>query len=157
MNQEIADYLDVMGRQRAGLLAAVKDLPVEALDWRPLPEVTSSIAVLAHHAAGVIRLWFVEGLTGRDIGRVRDDEFAVQGRDAAALAAVINGTYDEAEAALKGCDPAMLDRAAPLTVNHNTRGQVHTPRFGIAYALNHAGEHIGHMGLTRQLWEARAQ
>ena len=156
MSQEIADYIDVLERQRAGLLQAVRGLPSEALDWTPLSKDTSSIAMLAHHAAGVIRLWFVEGLTGRDIGRNRDDEFAARGKDESALTAVINAAYDESIAALRSTDPGLLSKEAPITLNHLTRGQVRTPRFGISYALNHAGEHIGHMQLTRQLWEARA-
>lgn len=155
MPQEILDYLELMARQRAEMLRTVEGLPPEALDWTPLPDITSSIAVLVNHSAGVIRLWFVEGLTGQETARDRAKEFAARGHDAAALADLIEAAFDDAEAALKSSDPKAWDTAAPLTLHHNTRGQVHTPRFGIAYALSHAGEHLGHMQLTRQLWEAR--
>lgn len=155
MSQEIADYLDLIKRQRAGLLQAVAGLPVEALDWTPLPRDTSSIAVLAHHCAGVVRLWCVEGLAGRDTHRDRAAEFAAGGKNAAVLADLINAAYDESEAAVRDVDPAVLDRAQPLTLNHDRRGETHTGRFCITTAVGHVAEHIGHMQLTRQLWEAR--
>ena len=156
MSPEIADYLQIMAGQRAALLGAVKGLPVEALDWTPLPSDASSLSVLAHHCSGVARLWLVEGLTGRDSGRNRDAEFAASGLDAGALTAVINGAFDDAEAALKSLDPARLDQPVEITFNRRRRGETHTPRFFIATPITHIAEHIGHMQLTRQLWEPRS-
>ena len=156
MSREIADYIGLMQRQRAELLGALDGLPVAALDWTPLPEATSSLAMLAHHCAGVLRFWIVEGLTGQDTQRDRPAEFAARGQDAGALATLINAAYDEAEAALKEIDPAVLDEERPITLNHHMRGQVSTPRYVcLTLAINHVSEHVGHMQLTRQLWEAR--
>ncbi len=155
MALEISEYMEAIERQRAGLIAAVEGLPVEALDWAPLPRDTSSLSVLAHHCSGLLRLWMVEGLTGKDTGRSRESEFAAAGKDATALTDLINGAYDDAAATLASIDPAQLDQPAELAINHARRGEMHTRRFVILTPLTHVAEHIGHMQLTRQLWEAR--
>lgn len=155
MSQEIADHLDLFARLREGMLAAIDGLNVEALDWTPLASDTSSLAMLAHHCVGVLRLWVVEYLTGRDVGRDRAAEFAAKGQDATALAALVTSAFDEATAALSAADPATFSHPRQVTLNHPTRGQMRTAYYGIGYALSHISEHVGHMQLTRQLWEAR--
>jgi Protein of unknown function (DUF664) len=157
VSPEIEDYLSLLRQQRKAMLAAVAGLPVEALDWTPLPRDTSSLAMLAHHCAGLIRLWFVDGLLGRDTGRNREAEFAARGQDAATLAALINAAFDEAEGALAEVDVTAMDEARPLTLNHAQRGETHSGRYCIIVPLRHVAEHTGHMALTRQLWEARTE
>lgn len=150
----IDEYLELLERRRAVLLTIVEGLPSVALDWTPLPAGTSSIAMLAHHCADDLRWWLVEELSGRPVGRDRVRAFAVRGEDGATLAAVLNAAFDECAAALRGLDPAALERFWPVGIAHPRRGQRQSGHFRVYYALLHLMEHVGQMQLTRQLWEA---
>lgn len=156
MSQEITDYLDLLERQRTTFLRLIEGLPVEALDWTPLPQDTSSIGALIHHCAAGLRWFVIEGLTGTLVPQDRAADFAARGQDAAALAAVLNAAFDESAAVLKSLPSALLDEAHPITLNHPLKGQVHNRRFCLNWAIRHLAEHIGHISLTRQLWEASA-
>jgi hypothetical protein len=154
MSQEIADYIELLEQQRATFLKLLDGLPTAALDWTPLPQDTSSISALIHHCATGLRWFVVEGLTGRPVPRDRAADFAAHGRDAAVLAGLVTAAFDDAGAALKSIDPALLDQARPIALDHPLNGQVHNPRFCLNWAIRHQAEHIGHISLTRQLWEA---
>jgi hypothetical protein len=156
MFQEIADYLQLLEEQRAVFLRQLDGLPVEALEWTPLPDDTSSIAALIHHCASTLRWFAVEELTGQPAPRQdRAADFGPHGQDAASLASLINAAFDDATSALESFAPALLGQARPVTIEHRFKGTVHNGRFILNHALRHQGEHIGHISLTRQLWEAQ--
>jgi hypothetical protein len=156
VSQELADYLQLLEEQRAAFQRLLDGLPVEALEWTPLPADTSSIAALIHHCASTLRWFTVEGVAREQISpQDRAADFGPHGQDAAALAALINAAFDDAAGALRTIDPASLDQARTVTLEHRFKGTVHNGRFILNHALRHQGEHIGHISLTRQLWEAQ--
>ncbi|HEY7294139.1 MAG TPA: DinB family protein [Dehalococcoidia bacterium] len=155
MRSPIDEYLELLERRRAVLLAAIDGLPAQALDWTPLAAGSSSIAVLIHHCADALRWWLVQELAGRPVAYDRTRDFAAHGEDAATLAAALNAAFDECAAALRGLDPSLLARVWPVGIAHPRRGQEQSGHFRIYYPLMHLAEHIGHLQLTRQLWEER--
>ncbi|GEM_PF-570476 len=150
----IDEYLELLERRRAVLLATLDGLPKQVLDWTPLSAETSSIAMLTRHCTDALRWWLVQELSGRPIDYDRARDFAAEGEDAATLARVVNAAFDDCAAVLRELDPALLDRVWPVSIAHPRRGQVQSGHFRVYYPLLHLAEHIGHMQLTRQLWEA---
>jgi hypothetical protein len=70
------------------------------------------------------------------------------------LADLVRAAYDEADATLQNIDPVVLNQPKLVQVQHPlTNGRTLTPRFMIMYATGHIWNHIGHLQLTRQLWE----
>ncbi|HLE30855.1 MAG TPA: DinB family protein [Anaerolineales bacterium] len=146
----LASYLDRLVMLHAEAERALDGLPPEALDWSPAPEI-NSLGVLAAHLAGAERYW-IGDITGRDpSGRVREQEFQARGADAAALkqrlADVLAHSRD------------ILERLTPedLEVSHKfpSDGREFTVAWALAHALEHTAVHVGHMQITRQLWEKR--
>ena len=157
MTAELDNYVDFMKEIERQALGVLEGLPPEALNWRPLPDptgaaanshVTNSLAVMAAHLAGSVRHWVGEVAGGRPAHRDRDAEFRAQAVDAAELRAQVSEAAEFASGVLARLPPEFLDEMV------ERRGQPVSRRHAVVHALTHASVHVGHMEITRQLWEA---
>lgn len=147
-DQFFVDYLERLeGLQRWLDRTAVQDLPAEAMDWSPGPEM-NSVAVLLAHMTGVLH----EGI---DIAlnvppdRVRVQEFQTRGVPAAEMLRRLDAVIDYARSALPslGLDDLGKERK-------DEDGMI-TCGWALLHALEHAYLHLGHVQLTCQLWRQR--
>ena len=138
------------------LRAGVEGLPGEALDWKPAGEDTNSIAVLATHVLHSTRSWLSVAVGAPLPDRDRESEFRVRSDDPAALLAFI----DDFSSQIK----ALLDSTREVDWEANRKAHArpdpslpdYVPAAWAAlHAIEHLREHIAHIGLTRQLWQAR--
>ena len=142
--QFFADYLQELEILQHRLHTDVRDLPAEAMDWSPGPQM-NSVAVLLAHIAGVLQ-------EGMDIAlsvpprRVRAQEFQTRGvlsaemlRRLDAVIAYARGTLPRL--GLPDLDTARQDEDATVTCG-----------WVLLHALDHAYLHLGHVQITCQLW-----
>jgi uncharacterized damage-inducible protein DinB len=143
------DYLAEMRR-------AVDGLPDEAINWKPGGDDTNSIAVLVVHNMSSTRAWMTVALGNPWPDRNRDQEFETRSENAAELLGVI----DEVGGNILG----MLDSAGDVDWAENRRSLMppdsdapaYVPAaFAITHAVEHFSQHVAHVTLTRQLWDAR--
>ena len=150
MERFAQDFLTVLITLHTDIEHAIADLPVEALDWVPGPEM-NSIAVLVVHTLGAERWLLGDVLAGEPSNRDRDAEFRTSGLDAAAL------TERLAQATAYAChalEPLLCtDLDAPRV--HPRDGREITVAWTLAHALDHTGQHLGHIQITRQFWALR--
>jgi len=139
---------------RDDMRTAIEGLPPEAINWRPPGDDTNSIAVFTHHAWHSTRQWLSVTVEAPMPGRNRTAEFEVSYESADALIAKLEEISDECLALIskdRHVDPGAIrphwDPNTDLKFN---------AAWTAFHALEHLGEHVGHVGLTRQLWEARA-
>jgi len=143
------------------LKAAVDGLPGEALDWKPAGTDTHSIAVLVTHVLHSTRSWLSVALGAPLPDRDRDSEFRVKSDDPAALADFMHDFSRQIMALLDGAGE--VDWAATRQTHARSASTARpgdTPEqvpasWAVLHAIEHLREHIAHVGLTRQLWEAR--
>jgi uncharacterized damage-inducible protein DinB len=130
------------------LLKAVEGLPDEALDWTPGPD-TNSINVLVVHLTGAERYWIGAVALKEPTERVREKEFLVHGLSAAELKKHLVDEEAFCQNAFKQF--SLQDLEASRTSPRDNK----TFRVGecLAHALEHTALHLGHIQLTRQLWE----
>lgn len=147
-DQFFVDYLERLeGLQHWLNRAAVQDLPAEAMDWSPGPEM-NSVAVLLAHMTGVLH----EGI---DIamnvppGRVRAQEFQMRGVSAAEMLRRLDAVIDYARSTLPRLGLEDLDKA-----REDEDGTI-TCGWALLHALEHAYMHLGHVQLTCQIWRQR--
>lgn len=152
MTPELEHYAQAFQRLHADAAAVLDNLPPEALNWRPLEgdESTNSLAITVTHLAGSERYLVGEVAGGQPAHRDRDAEFRAQAASADELRALLDQAQAVTHAALGGLAPEKLDE----TVSFRDRSV--TRRWAVLHALEHIAVHIGHMQLTRQLWEAEA-
>jgi uncharacterized damage-inducible protein DinB len=138
----------------------VDGLPGEALDWKPAGEDTNSIAVLVTHVLHSTRSWLSVAVGAPLPDRDRDSEFRVKSDDPAALAGFM---YDFSRQILAIIDSAgEVDWSAtrqthqrPSTARPGDTPEQVPASWAVLHAIEHLREHVAHVGLTRQLWEAR--
>jgi uncharacterized damage-inducible protein DinB len=141
----------------AGMRPAIEGASADALNWRPAGEETNSIGILAVHAMTSSRTWLNVAVGAPEPERDRDAEFRTQVQDPAELLATFDRLAGECRAAL--ATEAEVDWAAPRTPNRRPGSAPETITAGwtLLHALEHLREHVAHLQLTRQLWDARGE
>jgi uncharacterized damage-inducible protein DinB len=154
MHPFFKDYFQRLTDLHQDILSALQDLPSEALDWTPSHEIardTNSINVLVTHICGSERYWIGEIAFDDISGRVRSDEFKAKGMDADILAAKVRQASNYAHLALQ-----KLDFNQITTVKSELQdGRPVTMSWALLHALEHTAIHVGHIQLTKQLWEKK--
>ena len=134
---------------------AIEGASAEALNWRPAGEETNSIAIIAVHAMTSSRTWLSVAVGAPEPDRDRDAEFRTAVSDAGELLETVDRLAGECRSVLAteddidwgaGRTPQRRPGSAPQTI---------TAGWTLLHALEHLREHVAHLQLTRQLWEAR--
>jgi uncharacterized damage-inducible protein DinB len=150
MEAVLQTYVDRLGELHAGLLKACEGLPQEALDWVPGADMTSLAGLVAHTAGGA-RGMLCATIAGETIVRDRDSEIGIKGAGYDQLAELLNAALADARRVLDAM--SLDDLARPVTLRN---GRVTNVAWVLFHALDHAAEHLGHAGITRQLWDQKA-
>lgn len=146
-DQFFADYLERLEGLQRGLHKDVRDLPAEAMDWAPGPQM-NSVAVLLAHITGVLH----EGI---DIalddppGRVRKQEFQTRGVLSAEMLRRLDAVIDYARGALPRLG------LEDLSKERKDEDATISCGWALLHALEHAYLHLGHLQLTCQIWRQR--
>jgi hypothetical protein len=145
-----AAYLKELESLYTGIAKAIDGLPPEALDWVPAPGM-NSICVLITHTTGAQRFLVGDMIGDIPSNRVRQAEFEAKGLDQASLTAMLGRAMSVTRDALEKATVADLESTEPRSKD----GRSFTVAFALYHALAHSGEHLGHIEMTRQMWDAR--
>lgn len=151
MNPFIEDYLERLSALHRGCVQAIQGLSNEALDWVPVQIPTAemnSINVLVTHIIGAERYWIGDVALGDISGRVREREFQVRGMNAEELVGKIDAATDYACSMLEKFETEDLIKK----VESPRDRQVFSVAWALLHTLEHTAIHLGHIQLTRQLW-----
>ena len=127
----------------------VDGFPLDAIDWTPGPEM-NSIGVLMVHVAGSEKHWLGDVVAGEETGRDREAEFRSRGRDLASLEAGLDEMLEYARGVVSRL------RIEDLADERTAYADGRTMPVGVCllHVVQHTAVHLGHIQLTRQLWEA---
>jgi hypothetical protein len=139
------------------LRAAVDGLPADALNWKPGGDDTNSAAVLVTHVLNSTRWWLSNAVGAPLPDRDRASEFRVTEDNPGALTALVDEFRGDIGRVLDGA--ADVDwGAARKTHAASGDGPENVPAaWALLHAIEHLREHVAHVSLTRQLWEARGR
>ncbi len=143
----------VLRAARDDMRAAIDGLPPDALNWRPTPDDTNSIAVLAIHSLTSTRHWLAVAVDEPLPSRDRDAEFEASARKPAELLHFV----DSATAVcLSLVDKDRTVEWSALRDHWDPKRDLQVfAAWALLHALEHLREHVGQLSLTRQLWEQR--
>ena len=152
---ELENYLTMINDLREQVIDLIKDLPAEALNWRPIENAadehaTNSLAVLAAHIAGAEHYWIAELLGGQPRTRRRSEEFATAVDGPEPLLQRLIEVGKETEAVFATLAPERLDGVLVGSVDGIERPL--PARWAILHVIDHTALHLGHMQITYQLW-----
>lgn len=149
MNPEAEVYLERLRTIHQEIRTIVQGAPTEALNWAPTPKDTNSLAVLVTHSCGSESVFVHQALSGQDVRRVREAEFQVGGAAPGELLTLIEKTEARTSQLLE--QEADLGRMVSLGAGRPPM----SVRASLVRCIDHLATHVGHMQLTRQLYEAR--
>lgn len=151
MQPFFADYLERLTTLHDEIDKVIAALPAAALDWQP-GAAMNSVAILVAHVAGSEQFWIGDMIWRGATQRNRAQEFTTHSLDQAALHTRLASALDDSRNALAHLSLADLERACSM--QHN--GQRYTVGWALLHALEHVGQHVGHLQLIQQLWEQQA-
>ncbi len=135
---------------------AVEGLPDEALNWKPAGDDTNSVAVLVTHVLHSTRSWISTAVAAPLPDRDRDSEFRTAGERTSDLLALLDDFGSQILALLNNAGD--IDWAANRKAHMRPDPELpdYVPAaFALLHAIEHFGQHVAHVSLTRQLWETR--
>ena len=148
MESIVRDLFERLKKLHEEAEAALAGLPQEGLDWSPGPGM-NSLGVLAVHIAGSERFWIGDAITMKPSGRDRESEFRTKGLPAEVLSERLRASLGFVNNVLAGLNIQELSTVRPSPRD----GKPLTVGYCLAMALAHTAAHVGHMQVTRQLWE----
>ncbi len=151
MDPEIEGYIQILDHMRDGVKKAIQGMTAEELNWVPLAKDTNSAAVLVNHLAGSESFLIHQVVGGTDIRRSRDAEFAARASSVADLEAMLDRTGTRSREVLSKVSARALGKMVSARVGAAPRSL----RQHILHVIEHYGQHLGHISLTRQLYAAR--
>lgn len=152
MQEPFVTYLSLFETLHQQAIEVIDGLSAEALDWVPGPEM-NSITVLVVHTAASQRYWIGDVAMQEPSGRTRSAEFVAEGLTdeelQQRLAAVLD--YTRRVIGRLNVEDLSATRISPM------QGSEHSVSYALLHALEHTAQHVGHIQLTRQLWEQHVE
>ncbi|OGO34491.1 MAG: hypothetical protein A2Z16_16570 [Chloroflexi bacterium RBG_16_54_18] len=145
-----ADYLEKTRSLHEQVKMALSNLPQTALDWSTA-EGENSLAVLTVHIAGANRFWFSDVISCVSSRRDREAEFQTANQTYSAIIQNLDQSLELIQHVLSQFTIQDLNstRISPRD------GKPYSVGWAMLHILEHTALHLGHMQITRQLWEAR--
>ena len=151
MNPFFDELLNKFRGLHAEIEGKISDLPQEALDWQPGPDM-NSIGVLVAHIVGAERYLIGDVVLEDPSHRDRPAEFLTTGLVIPALLSKLK----ESETYMEGAFESLTLDDLDLTRRHPRDGRQVKVSWSLLQALEHTAMHVGHIQLVRQLWEQRS-
>ena len=153
---EAAVYAGLLRGTLEAIAQTVDEMSEADLDTH-LIETASSATQLANHVVGAIRAYALGVGCALDVERDRAAEFAATGVPASELSGALRALADDIDAGMASVDPAVFDE---VTVPEQSLfGAAPTRevsrREALVSSIRHAGEHLGHLQLTRDILDSR--
>ena len=148
MIQFFAEYLDNLAELHSEIIRTVRHLPEEALDWIPFQD-GNSLSVMIVHLAGAEKYWIGDVVANEPSARDRPAEFRVKNMRLQDLEARLNKSLGYAELVV---DKLGLEDLEAKRINPRD-GQEVSVAWALAHTLKHTALHMGHIQITRQLWD----
>jgi uncharacterized damage-inducible protein DinB len=151
---QVQGYLTEFGILRGQIRDAIKEMGDEAANWRPLPQGTNSVYAILSHIIGVDNFWVHQVISGETLQRDREAEFAASG-NLSELVDRWERAWVDTQSILGNLSHAQLLETRTISFRPE-RGGV-TVQWIVLHLISHYATHLGHVQLTRQLWDQRRQ
>ena len=150
MATEAEVFIDRFENIHDEVKGALQGMSAEELNWSPTDSETNSPCALATHIAGTEGMSIHQVIGGIDIHRDRDAEFAAKDSTVADLVALLDRTLETSRRVLGGLSADELGATREFRAGEPPV-QV---RWVLVNLIGHLGQHLGHLSLTKQVYEA---
>jgi hypothetical protein len=151
MNPELDGYIQILDSMHDEVKKALQGMSTDELNWMPLEKDTNSAAVLVTHLAGAESFRIHQVVGGTDVGRNRETEFLARASSVADLEALLDRTSVKSKDVLLKVSARDIDRVVTARAGEAPASL----RWNILYNIQHYGQHLAAISLTRQLYATR--
>ena len=152
MEAEVQGYLTEFGILKEQIREAIHNLNDEVVNWHPPLKDTNSMYAILCHLVGSEEHWVRQAIGGESIDRDREADFCASGH-----VSEIVDRWERvgkiSENILNNLSSSQLGESR--TVTRPSGFFSYTVRWCILHIISHYAIHLGHIQLTRQLWEQR--
>lgn len=152
MEPEVQGYFAEFGILREQIRDAIQNLDDEAANWHPVLKGTNSIYAILCHLAWSEDYWVGQIIGGKTVERDREAEFRASGH----LSEIVDRWEEVGRASqdiLSKLNSSQLGETRTVTIRPAPGSA--TVRWCILHQISHCALHLGHIQLTRQLWEQK--
>jgi uncharacterized damage-inducible protein DinB len=147
---EAIELITLLEDQHTFASHALQGASREAINWKPASTPCDSLAGLAHHIVEVQRLWLDTVIGGEPVPAGLATAHQAEAESAEGLLAMMEDSLARSKARLESLAPEQY--AEP----RERRGRQVTVRWAAYHTLEHTALHVGHMQLTRQVYDEQA-
>lgn len=144
---ELSTACSILETMQSEMQKIMAEVGVEGMNWTPpLKEVNSLYAIATHTTAS--QLWWIqENLHGQKVERDRISEFTASDQNLER----VNTSIKEGQALTR----QILEAIKPedLQKLREVKGKSYTVEWIVLHVIEHTATHLGHMQLTKQMWE----
>ena len=137
------------------LATSIDGLPAEALNWKPGGEETNTITVLVTHVLHSTRSWLAVAVGAPLPQRDRDSEFRVRAGNPRELGGFMKDFSMQCRDLLENATDLDWSVSRKTHARPGNAPEEVPAAFALMHAIEHLREHVAHISLTRQIWEAR--
>ncbi|MBI4310764.1 MAG: DUF664 domain-containing protein [Chloroflexi bacterium] len=131
----------------------IRGMTANALNWKPSVPDTNTPAAIVTHMAGTEAQWLHQFVGGMELQRSRDAEFAVKATSVEDLEALLDRTGETTRRILRKLSNDDMNK---LQQPSQGREPV-SYRWAALHTIEHLGQHLGHLSLTKQLYRAQTK
>lgn len=151
MLSQLKTALSIIESQHQEILTLVESVGIEGMNWVPAYKDVNSIYALATHTILSQLWWIKENLHGQMIERDRPAEFTANAQDLVSLKRTYKDVQKLTEEILESL------KEDDLQIIREVRDKKVTIEWIVLHVIDHTGLHLGHLQLTKQLWEGQKQ
>ncbi len=129
---------------------AIQNTTAEALNWKPASTPSDSLAGLVHHVVEVQRLWLDTVIGGDPVPEGLATAHQAIADSSESLQRMMDESLVRSKARLESLTAAQMDET------RERRGRTVTVRWAAYHTLEHTAMHVGHMQITRQVYDEQA-
>ena len=151
MDAEVTALIARLGRIKEQAKESSQDLPLEALNWNPIPGDANSVYAIMTHMCGTESFMVHKVIGQKDVQRDRDAEFAAKGNRMEDLVTLMDRTQETTQKVLESESTQSLNRPVQPFPNRPPM----SVREALLYTIEHVSTHLGHLHMTKQWWESQ--
>jgi len=148
MEKFFEELLNILQTCHNDILKALDGLPPAALNWVPGPDM-NSISILVYHLTGAERYWIGDVVAQETSNRDRNAEFKVENLGPEVLEKRLTESLEYARETVDNL--ILQDLGKPRVSPRDER--TFTVAWALLHALEHSILHLGHIQISRQLWD----
>jgi uncharacterized damage-inducible protein DinB len=147
---EATELIRLLEDQHTYASHALQNASREAINWKPASTPCDSLAGLVHHIVEVQRLWLDTVIGGEPVPPGLATAHQAEADSAESLWALMVDSLAKSKARLESLTAEEYDEL------RTRRDRQVTVRWAAYHTLEHTAMHVGHMQLTRQVYDDQA-